>query len=118
MIALCDVYRARRLINSHYLSPREGRLVSTDYAKTIAEGLATARAYELPFEILGSRINGEMLRAIKEFITTRQVAEPAGAAALAAVIKLRNRLICKKVMVIAIGGNVDPELLKKIIEGY
>jgi threonine dehydratase len=111
---------------SVYLSLKEGRLVSTGYAKTIAEGLATARAYELPFEILRGRINDvvlvsdyEMLRAIKELlITTGQVAEPAGAAALAAAMKLRDRLIGKKAVVMVTGGNIDPELLKKIIEGY
>jgi threonine dehydratase len=111
---------------SVYLSLREGRLVSTGYAKTIAEGLATARAYELPFEILRGRINDvvlvsddEMLRAIKELlITTGQVAEPAGAASLAAAMKLRDRLIGKKAVVMVTGGNIDPELLRRIIEGY
>ncbi len=37
---------------SFYLSWRSKRLISTGYAKTIAEGLATASAYELPFSIL------------------------------------------------------------------
>ncbi len=63
---------------SVYLSLKEGRLVSTGYARTIAEGLATARAYELPFSILrGGRIDDvvlvsddEMLRAIKELALT------------------------------------------------
>ncbi len=58
---------------SVYLSLKEGRLISTGYARTIAEGLTTARAYELPFSILRGRIDDvvlvsddEMLRAIKE----------------------------------------------------
>ncbi len=37
---------------SFYQSWRQGRLVSTRKAETIAEGLATARAYELPYSIL------------------------------------------------------------------
>ncbi|MGC8543259.1 MAG: threonine ammonia-lyase [Vulcanisaeta sp.] len=111
---------------SVYLSLREGRLVSTGYAKTVAEGLATARAYELPFSILRGKIDDvvlvsddEMLRAIKELlISAGQVAEPAGAAALAAAIKLREQLIGKRVVIMVTGGNIDPEFLKSILERY
>ncbi len=111
---------------SVYLSLKEGRLVSTGYAKTVAEGLATARAYELPFSILRGKIDDvvlvsddEMLRAIKELlISAGQVAEPAGAAALAAAIKLREQLIGKRVVIMVTGGNIDPEFLKSILERY
>ncbi len=111
---------------SVYLSLKEGHLISTNYAKTVAEGLATARAYELPFSILKGRIDDvvlvsddEMLRAIKELlISTGQVAEPAGAAALAAAVKLRNQLAGKRVVIMVTGGNVDPEFLKSVLEKY
>ncbi|WP_243675864.1 threonine/serine dehydratase [Vulcanisaeta distributa] len=112
---------------SVYLSLREGRLISTGYARTIAEGLATARAYELPFSILrGGRIDDvvlvsddEMLRAIKELaLNAGQVAGPAGAAALAAAMKLRSQLMCKKVVIMVTGGNIDPELFMKALENY
>jgi threonine dehydratase len=33
-------------------------------------------------------------------------------------MKLRDGLIGKKVVVMVTGGNIDPELLKRIIEGY
>jgi threonine dehydratase len=111
---------------SVYLSLREGKLVSTGYARTIAEGLATARAYELPFSILRGRIDDvilvsddDMLRAIKELLTKAgQVAEPAGAAALAAAMRLRGQLAGKKVVVMVTGGNIDPRLLAKVVEEY
>jgi len=111
---------------SVYLSLREGKLVSTGYARTIAEGLATARAYELPFSILRGRIDDvilvsddDMLRAIKELLTKAgQVAEPAGAAALAAAMRLRGQLAGKKDVVMVTGGNIDPGLLAKVVEEY
>ncbi len=111
---------------SVYLSLKEDRLVSTGYARTIAEGLATARAYELPFNILRGRIDdvvlvsdNEMLRAIREAaLNAGQVAEPAGAAALAAAIKLRDRLVGRKVVVMMTGSNIDPELFMKALGNY
>ncbi|WP_069807182.1 threonine ammonia-lyase [Vulcanisaeta thermophila] len=111
---------------SVYLSLKENRLISTGYARTIAEGLATSRTYEYSFNILRGRIDDvvlvsddEMLRAIKILLeTTGQVAEPAGAAALAAAIKLRSELMGKKVVVMVTGGNIDPSLLSKIMTSY
>lgn len=104
---------------SFYLSWRNKRLTSTGYAKTIAEGLATASAYELPFSILRDRIDDivlvsddEMIRAIKLLVELEGViAEPAGAAALAAALKIKDRLQGRKVVVMVTGGNVDPETL-------
>jgi len=104
---------------SFYLSWKEGRFVSAGYAKTIAEGLATARAYELPFSILKDRIDSvvlvsddEMIRAIKLLVELEGViAEPAGAAALAAVFKVRESMHGKRIVVMVTGGNLDPEML-------
>ena len=107
---------------SFYLSWKTGKLISTGRADTIAEGLATARAYEYPFMILKDRIDDivlvsdeEMKKAIKLLLELEgQVAEPAGAAALAAAIKLRDKLQGKKVIVMVTGGNIDPKLLREI----
>ena len=104
---------------SFYLSWREGRIVSAGYAKTIAEGLATARAYELPFNILKDRIDNvvlvsddEMIRAIKLLVELEGIiAEPAGASALAAAFKVKDSIQGKKVVVMITGGNIDPETL-------
>ena len=106
---------------SFYLSWRERRLVSTGRADTIAEGLATARAYELPFSVLGDRIDDVVLVSDQEIIEAIRVlleiegvvAEPAGSAALAAAYKLRDKLQGKNVVVMVTGGNVDPEQLMK-----
>ena len=109
--------------NSFYLSWRSGRLVSTGRAETIAEGLATSKAYEYPFTILRSRIDDivlvsdeEILNAVKNLLEYEGVvAEPAGAAALAAAMRIRDRLRGRKIVVMVTGGNIDPELLESLI---
>ena len=109
---------------SFYFSWREGRLVNTGRADTIAEGLATARAYELPFSVLKDRIDNVVLVSDREIVGAVRtlleveglVAEPAGAAALAAAYKLRGELQGKNVVVMVTGGNVDPEQLVKWLE--
>jgi threonine dehydratase len=109
---------------SFYLSWKRGRLVKTGRADTIAEGLATAEAYEMPLKILKDRLDdiilvddNMMIWAIKLLMeTTGQVVEPAGAASTAAAYKIRDRLRGKNVILMVTGGNIDRELLKKIIE--
>ncbi|MEM0439524.1 MAG: pyridoxal-phosphate dependent enzyme [Sulfolobales archaeon] len=109
---------------SFYQSWLQKRLVSTGKADTIAEGIATSRAYELPFTILRDRIDdivlvsdNEIIRAVKILAEVEGViAEPAGAAALAAAAKLGSNLANKKVIVMVTGGNIDPEALAKYIQ--
>ena len=93
---------------------KEGRIISGSVA-TAAEGLATATAYELPFEVLRRLIDDIVLvsdedlrKAVKTiFLATGQVAELSGAAATAAAFKLKDRLAGRKVAVLLSGGNID-----------
>mgnify|MGYP001773540591 CR=1 FL=1 len=108
---------------SVYLSLKEGKITSTGYAKTIAEGLATSRTYEYSFDILKGKIDDvvlvsdeEILKAIKLLLdNVGQVAEPAGAASLAAALKLRDRLKDKNVVLMITGGNIESQLLESVI---
>ncbi len=110
--------------NSFYLSWKAGRLISTGRADTIAEGLATSRAYELPLSILKGKLDDvvlvsddEIKRAMKILLEEAgQVAEPSGAAAMAAAIKMRKSLQGKKVIVMVTGGNASPEMIREIVE--
>jgi len=105
--------------SSFYLSWREKKLVSTGRAETIAEGLATAKAYELPFNILKDKIDDivlvsdeEIINAIRLLIETEGlIAEPSGAASLAALNKLKDKIQGKKTIVMVTGGNIDFEKL-------
>ncbi|MEM2021398.1 MAG: threonine/serine dehydratase [Zestosphaera sp.] len=109
---------------SFYQSWVQGRLVSTGKAETIAEGIATAKAYELPFSILKNRLDNiilvsdqEIIKAIKTLVEVEGVvAEPAGAAALAAAFKIRNELQGMNVVAMVTGGNIDPETLLKYLQ--
>ncbi len=108
---------------SFYLSWKNRRLMGTGMADTIAEGLATSQAYELPYKILKDKIDDiilvsdeELLKTIKLLIELESViAEPAGAAALAAAIKIKDRLHGRKVIAMVTGGNISQELLEKVI---
>jgi threonine dehydratase len=47
---------------------------------------------------------------------TRNLAEPAGAAPLAAALRLRERLAGKTVALIQSGGNISPGQLRELLE--
>jgi threonine dehydratase len=94
-----------------------------DTMGTDAEGLATRTAFELPQRILWELLDDFMLvsevdirRATALMIErTRNLVEPAGAAPLAAALRLRERLRGKRVALIASGGNVSPAQLRKVL---
>jgi len=106
-----------------YLSWKNRRLLKTEKVETIADGLATRVAMELPMKILWRLLDDMMLvsdQQIKNAIfhllnTTHQVAEGAGAASLAAALKVKERLAGKKVALMLSGGNIDLELLRDVV---
>lgn len=107
-----------------YRSWKDGVLRQTEGVNTIAEGLATARAYELPFKILRERIDDvvlvtdqEMREAVKAmFLATGQVAELSGAASTAAAFKIKDQLKGKSVALLVSGGNIQSDQLVRILE--
>ena len=86
---------------------------------TFAEGLATRVPFELPQQILWEHLDDfvlvgedEIRHANRLMIEhTRNLVEPAGAAPLAAALKLRDRLRGKRVALVASGGNISPAQL-------
>jgi threonine dehydratase len=105
-----------------YRSWRERRLVE-DTMETFAEGLATRTAFELPQRILWELLDDFVLVSDDEIRMaqalmielTRNLVEAAGAAPLAAALKLRDRLIGKRVALISSGGNVSREQLLAVL---
>jgi len=87
---------------------------------TVAEGLATESAYDLPIGILRKLLTEFALvndtainEAIKHYVhATRTLVEHAGAASLAAAIDLKDKLKGKRVVLVASGGNITTEQLK------
>jgi threonine dehydratase len=102
---------------------RTGAFVTTERAETYAEGLATRAAWSLPMQILWRRLDdfllvsdADMRRATLTLLeTTRQLAEGAGAAALAAAWRLRDELAGRKVAVVLSGGNLTLEALAQAL---
>jgi threonine dehydratase len=86
---------------------------------TVAEGLATRVPFELPQRILWELLDDfvlvsedELLAATRLMIEhTRNLVEPAGAAPLAAALRLRARLAGRRVALVASGGNLSPAQL-------
>ena len=108
---------------SVYLSWKQGAPVTTESANTFAEGLATRSAFDLPLGILSELLDDfvlvaeeELRQAIRILIEkTHNLAEGAGAASVAAAIKLRERLVGRRVAVVLSGGNLSLEQLRWVL---
>jgi threonine dehydratase len=107
------------------LSFEAGRPVPTASAKTFADGMACRDPQIEPFEIIKSgaaRIvrvtDDEIAEAIRVIYSdTHSIAEGAGAAALAALIKETARQAGKRVGVIQCGGNIDMSVFRQVLGG-
>ena len=105
-----------------YRSWREQRLLE-DEMKTFAEGLATRVAFELPQQILRELLDDFVLVADDEIRdaqrlmieSTRNLNEAAGAAPLAAAVKLRDTLQGRRIALVASGGNASPDQLRELL---
>jgi threonine dehydratase len=105
-----------------YRSWRAGALVE-DTTSTFAEGLATRTAFELPQQIMRDLLDDFVLvseatlrDATRLMIEkTRNLVEPAGAAALAAVLTDPGRFKGRNVAVICSGGNISPAQLAALL---
>lgn len=105
-----------------YRSWREGVLV-VDRMETFAEGLATRTAFELPQRILRELLDDFLLVSDEELGAAvvhyleraRALAEPAGAAALAAALRLRDELAGRRVALILSGGNITRPQLRALL---
>ncbi len=103
-----------------YRSWKEGG-IAEDRMGTAAEGLATRVGFELPQRILRERLSDFMLvseddlreATLHMLERTRNLIEPAGAAPLAAALKLD--LAGQKVGLIASGGNMTPAQLRELL---
>lgn len=104
------------------LSWASGRMVTADM-NTVAEGLATRVPFENTQRIMRNYLNDFILvddDSIEEAVVfllnhTHNLAEGAGAAALAAALKLRDRLVGKRVVLIMSGGNLSIDQLRKVL---
>jgi threonine dehydratase len=108
---------------AYYRSWTERLPQSTDSSDTIADGLATRRT--LPSNVaemlkLVDRMqlvsDEEMLKAIYRLLVDEHVvAEPAGAASVAALLQCDPAQVGKKVVLLITGANIGGELLRRAV---
>jgi threonine dehydratase len=90
---------------------------------TLAEGIAVKNVGKLPLPIIRERVSDILLvsesqleRAVNAYLTLQKtMAEGAGAAGLAAMLKEPKRFAGRKVGLILCGGNIDPRILASIM---
>jgi threonine dehydratase len=101
------------------------REIRYDSCNTIADGVATRSTYELTFPALLEGLadfitvtDAEIAAAMRLAMrTTHTMVEPAGAAGLAGLVALAERLAGKHVGVVFSGANVDGEMMRKVLVG-
>ncbi|MFQ5934234.1 MAG: threonine/serine dehydratase [Dehalococcoidia bacterium] len=104
---------------SPYLSWKEGRLVEAPM-ETDAEGIAVRSSFAAPQKIMREMLDDfvlvsedEIKRAIVLMLEkTHNLAEGAGAAPLAATLKMKDQIRNKKTVLILSGGNISLDQLR------
>jgi threonine dehydratase len=102
-----------------------GRPIACETADTFADGLATRSVYALTFNALREGLAGfvavseaELAEAVRILLrTTHNLTEGAGAAGLAGLLRLRDRLAGRTVGIVISGSNIDQETLRRVLSG-
>jgi len=110
---------------AYALSFNAGQLVPTNSARTFADGMACRDPNGEAFNIIkqgAARIvtvsEDEIAEAMRiYYATTHNLAEGAGAAPLAALLKEKDRYAGKRAGLILSGGNIDMPLFTQILQG-
>ena len=104
---------------------RTGNRVVGESANTFAEGMATRVTFDLTFELLQRELHDIVVLSEEELAegvrlalrATHNLAEGAGAASLAAAMKIRDQLQGKRVVAVMSGGNLDAAKLRGVLAG-
>jgi threonine dehydratase len=107
---------------SYYLSWKEGKVVGTETCDTIADGLATRTPEAANVRDVKKLVDDvilvseeELLRAIEVLLLEEHVlAEPAGAASTAALLKAKSDFGAHVVLVVS-GANISREVLRRAV---
>jgi threonine dehydratase len=109
---------------SAFYSLKRKEIVETKVKPTLADGIAIRRVGEITFPMIRKGVDeivtvneDEIASAILMLIERKRiVAEGAGAAPLAALLSRRLRMRWKRIVLVISGGNIDVNLLDRIIE--
>lgn len=107
------------------LSVAAGRVIATDTAATFVDGVACRVPYAAAIDVIAqgaARVltvsedeAAEAMRVL--YRSTHNVAEPAGALALAGLLQERAAMHRQRVAVVQTGGNADTDLLTEALSG-
>jgi threonine dehydratase len=103
-------------------SLRAGKVTEIKTTPTIADGIAVSKPGRIPFELIKKYIDkvvtvseNDIAKAILVLLErSKQVVEPAGAVAVAALMSGKAKAKGKTVAILS-GGNMDPLLLQRVI---
>jgi threonine dehydratase len=103
-------------------SMKAGEPTTIEVKATIADGIAVSRPGDLPFEIIKDAVDeivtvsdDDIARALLMLIErAKLVAEPAGAAGVAAILAGKIDAVGPTTVIIS-GGNIDPKLMERVI---
>jgi threonine dehydratase len=103
-------------------SMKQGKIIEQHTKPTIADGIAVAKPGKIPFDLIHKYLDkvvtvsdNDIARAIVVLLErSKQVVEPAGAVAVAALMTGKIKPKGKTVAVLS-GGNIDPLLMQKVI---
>ena len=110
---------------AYALSFAQRRVISHDSSTMLADGMAVRKPDEQALEVISKYVDRivqvtddeieEAMRAL--YSDTHNLAEGAGAAAVAALLQEKDEMAGKKVGVILSGGNVDREVFARVLAG-
>jgi threonine dehydratase len=109
---------------SAFYSWKKKKIVEADVQPTLADGIALRRIGERTFPVIERKVDDIILVEEDEIASAililmerkRVVAEGAGATPLAALLSRPGRVKGRKVVLVISGGNIDVNLLDRIIE--
>lgn len=109
--------------DAFYQSLKAGKIINTECTNTIADGLAVKEPSPAAFDIVKNGVDNIICVSDEEiahamniiFETTKNIAEGAGAASVAAAIKEKNNNKGKKIAVILSGGNISKNAYIQIL---
>jgi threonine dehydratase len=110
---------------AYALSFTAGRAISTNSADTMADGVACRIPDEDALRVILAgaarvvTVSEDEIRAAMRYLftDTHNVAEGAGAAALAGLLREKQRMAGKRVAIIQSGGNVDSDVFARVLSG-
>ena len=103
---------------------REKKLVTTESASTIADGIAVKAPGDITVDLINQYADGVVTVSDTEIADAilllmercKEIVEPAGATPLAAVLSGKIDVVGRRVVCVMSGGNIDVSFIQSIIE--